>query len=127
MSAMIEPAVVRPAHDAPAVSDENVLLDAVYELLREGRVEQGMDELLPGLQARKLCWPPERWAAFVERCLAHPLRQLLHQDPLTRRAYLKPRGYSGDAELLDLIYGPEEGWPLPEGASPLGRKLFDYT
>ena len=124
---MTHPAAVPPGGGAPLQTDENALLDAVYDLMREGRVEQGMNELLPGLQTRKVAWDAPRWNAFVPRCLTHPLRQLLHQDPFTRRAFLKPRGYSGDAELLDLIYGREEGWPPPDGTTELGMKIFDYT
>lgn len=37
-------------------------------------------------------------------CLEHPICELLHEDPLTWRAYAKPRGYAGDAVLLDLLY-----------------------
>jgi SAM-dependent methyltransferase len=86
-----------------------------------------MDELLPALQSRRLGWDPPSWKGFVGQCLGHPLRQLLHEDPFTRRAYAKPRGYAGDAELLDFVYGREEGWPVPEQTSELGRKLFAYT
>jgi hypothetical protein len=51
---------------------------------------------------------------------------LLHEDPFTYRAYTKPRGYAGDAELLDYIYAKEELWPVPQ-TTPLGRQVFDYT
>jgi SAM-dependent methyltransferase len=51
---------------------------------------------------------------------------VVHQDPFTYHAYSKPRGYPGDAALLDLIYGYEESWPSPS-ASHLGRLLFNCT
>jgi hypothetical protein len=54
------------------------------------------------------------------------LRDLLHQDPFTLRAFSKPRGYAGDAVLLDFIYGREEGWPPPDGITDLGRTIFEY-
>jgi SAM-dependent methyltransferase len=69
---------------------------------------------------------PQRWDGLVRTCRQHPLRQVIHTDPFTRRAYYKPRGYAGDAELLDFIYGREERWPPPE-ASPIGRRIFNYT
>src|SRR5690606_9197406 len=59
--------------------------------------------------------------------LRHPLKELLHEDPFTRRAFTKPRGYAGDAPLLDFIYGREEHWPVPEGTTPRGRMIFEYT
>jgi extracellular factor (EF) 3-hydroxypalmitic acid methyl ester biosynthesis protein len=82
---------------------------------------------LPVLQAARLKSTDEEWARFVEACLRHPLRDMLHQDPFTFRAFSKPRGYAGDAQLLDYIYGREEGWPIPEGATDLGKKVFLFT
>jgi len=123
---MLEP-MLAPAVNADVPTFQQDLLDVVGELLREGRVEQGMNQLLPALQSRRLTWTGDRWQAFIARCLSHPLRQLLHEDPFTRRAFEKPRGYAGDAELLDFVYGREEGWPAPEGTSELGLKLFDFT
>jgi hypothetical protein len=69
----------------------------------------------------------QEWAEFVSMCLHHPIKELVHQDPFTHRAFTKPRGYAGDAVLLDFIYGREEHWPLPEGISDLGRQIFEYT
>jgi hypothetical protein len=102
-------------------------LNGVYELIRSGRVAEGMTELLPVLQACRLRSSDAPWEEFVQVCLKHPIRQLVHQDPFTRRAFVKPRGYAGDAVLLDFVYGREEGWPAPEGTSDLGRQVFEFT
>jgi SAM-dependent methyltransferase len=85
-----------------------------------------MDDLFVGLRNHKLqCTPPE-WASLVEACRRHRLCQLVHQDPFTFRAFSKPRGYAGDADMMDFIYGREEQWQAPP-ASPLGAAIFDYT
>src|SRR6185295_9427579 len=99
---------------------EQTLLDDVCEKLSCGRVEEGMNKLMPGLKARRLISDSREWAKVVEMCQWHPLRDLIYQDPFTHRAYHKPRGYAGDAVLLDYIYGREEGWPAPEGTTELG-------
>jgi extracellular factor (EF) 3-hydroxypalmitic acid methyl ester biosynthesis protein len=102
-------------------------LDSVYEKINQGQVDDGMNELLPALKELRLSSGPKEWARIAQACLQHPLRELLHQDPFTFRAFSKPCGYAGDAGLLDFIYGREEGWPPPEHASELGRKIFEYT
>jgi hypothetical protein len=89
-------------------------------------VDEGMTVLLPALQARRLERNERAWSQFVRLCLDHPLRQLLHQDPFTHRAFSKPRGYAGDAALLDFIYGEEEGWPAP-AASEMGQSIYAST
>jgi extracellular factor (EF) 3-hydroxypalmitic acid methyl ester biosynthesis protein len=52
---------------------------------------------------------------------AHPLHGLLLQSPLTRRAFEKPRGYAGDAELIDLMYGCG---PRLRQTTTLGERLY---
>src|SRR5215475_11877146 len=39
-------------------------------------------------------------------CKSHPFAELVLQDPYSRRAREKPRGYAGDAVMLDYIYRP---------------------
>jgi hypothetical protein len=116
---------------------EEGLLDAVYPKLKEAeaagallageQVDEAMAELFLGLQAHRLRAGDQDWEEYVGRCLAHPLCGLLHQDPFTARAFRKPRGYAGDARLLDFIYAREEQWPIPEGTSALGQLVFNYT
>lgn len=56
-------------------------------------------------------------------CRAHPLHALVQQDPYTHRASTKPRGYAGDAVMMDYIYRNQP----PEGTSTLGQGVFGAT
>lgn len=53
----------------------------------------------------------------------HPVFELCHLDPYTERAYRKPRGYAGDAVMLDYVYS---GRP-PSGTHPAGQGIFCCT
>ena len=66
------------------------------------------------------------WPSYARSCLTHPLRELLHQDPFTYRAFDKPRGYAGDAVMMDYIYGLGEAGQAAREATPLGRAIFRY-
>lgn len=108
----------------------SAFLDSIYDGLRgsgaaQPAVSHYLDELFTGLQAFRRAGGDE-WRTFVAACRAHSLHQLIQEDPFTRRAFTKPRGYAGDAVMLDYIYGSEEQWPEPE-ASPLGLAIFRYT
>ena len=64
---------------------------------------------------------PQDWAAAIRESIwPHPLLSVLHEEPLTARAFRKPRGYAGDAVMLDFMYG--EGPPV-DCASAFGREL----
>jgi SAM-dependent methyltransferase len=56
-------------------------------------------------------------------CRTHPISRILHEDPYTWRAFHKPRGYAGDAVLLDFVY---TGIP-PGDTSALGKRIFEVT
>lgn len=84
------------------------MLDEVYQRLLDAKcdtAEHEMRHLVRGLRDYQRRVAPQEWKHWVERrCLTHPLRELIHQDPITARAFNKPRGYPGDAVLLDYIY-----------------------
>jgi SAM-dependent methyltransferase len=107
------------------------LLDDVNRRLRreatdDAAAHRAVEELFLALRGWKLRCPPEQWRRFVAICREHPLLEMVHQDPFTHRAFSKPRGYAGDAVMMDFIYGREEFWTPPE-APPVGRRVFDYT
>jgi extracellular factor (EF) 3-hydroxypalmitic acid methyl ester biosynthesis protein len=89
-------------------------------------VSGAIEDLILGMREQKTNSGAAEWEQVVRTCRQHPLLQLVHEDPFTRRAYSKPRGYAGDAELIDYIYGREEHWPVPE-TTPLGRNIFNCT
>lgn len=63
------------------------------------------------------------WADTVTLVRRHPVIGLAHEDPLTRWAFTRPRGYVGDAVLIDHIYGAAQ--PVFDG--PVGRAINRYT
>lgn len=68
--------------------------------------------------ADKANWPTTR-AEFH----AHPLHAILMEDPYVGRAARKPRGYAGDAALIDFAY---DQCP-PQDASERAKQLFAYS
>ncbi|MBA3447125.1 MAG: class I SAM-dependent methyltransferase [Pseudaminobacter sp.] len=70
---------------------------------------------------------PSVWQAIIPLAQNHPVAEFLHEDPFTRWSFEKPRGYSGDAQLLDFIYGHPSTAEKVAKASPLGRSLYDCT
>lgn len=107
------------------------LLDQVHARLSDGQLgdsetHRELNRLFLGLRDLKLNGSEDDWWDCVRICRTHPLRSIVHQDPFTYRAFSKPRGYAGDAELLDFIYGREEQWPRPE-TTRMGACIFDFT
>jgi SAM-dependent methyltransferase len=102
------------------------LLDTAYETIHGSKIEEGLDHLVLGLRELWTRAVSSVWKALARACLAHPLCEILHQDPFTWRAFSKPRGYAGDAELLDYIYGVDEGWAAPAGTSAVGQRIFAH-
>jgi extracellular factor (EF) 3-hydroxypalmitic acid methyl ester biosynthesis protein len=107
------------AHDNSKAVEERMraLLDDTWRRLSEGDIS-GMDAFVCGLKATRDALSPMRWQALVAEAASHPVRALIHEEPFTRHAFEKPRGYAGDAELLDLIYRDRaySGEMTPRGA-----------
>lgn len=108
----------------PLVNGESAL-ESAYEQLWAGRIESALDDLFDDLNGRRE-EEPQDWSAYARACRRHPVCSLLHQDPFTWRAFDKPRGYAGDAVMMDYIYGLGDAGPATRNATPLGRAIFQY-
>lgn len=70
---------------------------------------------------------PSIWQQMIPLAQQHPVARYFLEDPFTRWSFDKPRGYSGDAGLLDFIYGHASIADKIESASTLGKALYEYT
>lgn len=110
---------------APPLPHVRTALDEAWNAIQDGRIAAGLDDLFDDLSARRED-EPSAWPAYAKACLNHPLRGVLHQDPFTWRAFDKPRGYAGDAVMMDYIYGLGEAREAAQNATPLGRTIFRH-
>jgi hypothetical protein len=100
------------------------LLASARAQLADLEVAPAMDRLVNGLADLRRELAPDDWKRVVrEECRTHPVFEQLHNAPVTRRAFARPRGYPGDAETLDLVYGCGR---LSEPMNALGAALYGY-
>lgn len=107
------------------------LLDVEYDRLRRSDgpdlatvVPSSIHRLACGTRAVIGELGTEKWLDVVqEQVDPHPIVSLLAEDPYTARARNKPRGYAGDAVMMDYCYFTTP----PESASELGRAIFFST
>jgi SAM-dependent methyltransferase len=83
--------------------------------------------LMARLEAMRLRLHSDVWRALAPIIQAHPIIDYFLEDPLTRWSFEKPRGYSGDAQLLDYIYCDPSVAQDVANASDIGKALYSYT
>ena len=106
------------------IEQPDALLSRVTERLSSGDHSRGMHDLFSGLLEVRDRVTSERWREFSQNgAMAHPLREAIHLDPMCRHSFDKPRGYAGDAVLLDYIYRIRSVGEAP----PLGRAVHEYA
>ena len=100
------------------------ILDRAQAAFGQDDVAVGFAQLIDDLDRLRNSMSVSEWRSFVQHTFReHPLKETLRQDPFTRHAFDKPRGYAGDAELIDYIYGYGNGIVLP-ACTPKGRSLY---
>src|SRR3982750_2707987 len=93
-----------PDADGPDLPDGwRKVLDHAWERLADDDLRY-MDRFVVALNTVRLRTSPAVWDAFVSEVRRHPICPAIHEEPFSRRAFDKPRGYAGDAPMLDLVY-----------------------
>ncbi len=95
--------------------------DQTLEMIKPGTVHTAAVLLAGYLQSA--CGDPARWADTRASLHRHALHPVLLQDPLAAHSASRPRGYPGDAGLIDLLYDMEP----PAGVSDLAQEFFGVT
>ncbi len=85
-------------------------------------------EFMVFLENRRAIFSTSDWKSFVatDKRL-NEWRNLLFNDPYTRWGYCKPRGYPGDASLMDFAYKHLSVSGVVDDASANGKLIYEYT
>lgn len=70
--------------------------------------------------------PADAWQAAIGRLRGGALAEVVLADPFTRHAHAQPRGYPGDAALLDYIYEAGSHGGRPDAGS-LGAQVYAHN
>lgn len=105
----------------PSLTDA---LDRSFSSILRGDVTGGMTTLVRDLGFACAGWAEDRWASARAYCLEHPIRETLHADPLTLRAFT--RG-AADGTLLDLAYRHPTAAAAIAALNPTARAIHDWV
>lgn len=112
-------------------SEMNELLDHVAaELVKQESIVESLDLLDKYLNEIRGKVSLDSWRQIISNCYPRQsISSLLFQDPLTRRAFQKPRGYAGDAIMMDLVYAADSslGFPADKSLTEFGRTIYSYV
>jgi SAM-dependent methyltransferase len=111
-----------------AVAQLLVILELARSGFQEGGRTEGVVSRLAGeLHLLRRASTAAIWQKLIVAAQTHPVMEFLQQDPLTNWSFTKPRGYTGDAGLLDIYYKHPSMDHLLTDCTPLGRDIYDYT
>jgi hypothetical protein len=103
------------------------LADVGSRLDRDGDVAAFMGAITEELsQINENVTRPE-WTQIIETIRRHPTADLVYECPMTAHSLRKPRGYPGDAELIDFMYRHSSVQRQVKSASPLGRRVYEFV
>ncbi|TXN17242.1 class I SAM-dependent methyltransferase [Methylobacterium sp. WL122] len=89
------------AAGAAAIDD---CLNRAGDLLKSDAVDEASHLLFQELASIRASMEESLWRRCIIDARVHPTLALVHKSPFVRHCYLKPRGYPGDAVLIDFIY-----------------------
>jgi len=111
-----------------ARTELGLVLGIAMQQFEQGQeAKQIIHRIAGSLHNVRMRYSPSVWQQMIPLAQQHPVARYFLEDPFTRWSFEKPRGYSGDAGLLDFIYGHASVADKIESASDLGKALYDYT
>jgi chemotaxis methyl-accepting protein methylase len=110
--------------DSYPVVPADALDEIAHMLLDPATTARAFQQIARELAEVRASRSTEEWRDYTRAFRDHPLLAILHQDAFTARGFRKPRGYAGDAVLIDMIYGSGEGEPILAKASALGQRIY---
>ena len=85
------------------------------------------EELILKLNSLRNNLMTDDWQKMIKEVLRnHKIMEILHKDPLAKHSYIRPRGYPGDADLMDYIYDGHYV-QFPNDVSDVGKLLFSLN
>lgn len=99
-------------------------MDIALELIESGQGRAALEMLVWDLNETRKSMSSAAWGLFAKWAITHPIARYLHADPFTYRAFSKPRGYAGDAVMMDYIYGFDRPDP-PDAIREIARMTTD--
>ncbi|TPK95523.1 hypothetical protein FJ938_27985 [Mesorhizobium sp. B2-4-14] len=123
MNDVSSPVIARSSPEAfPLVS---LAIDRCLELIRFGNIGSGMDQLFSRLDEWRRSLAKDQWKTIVETIRDHPIAHVLHECAIPARAFSRPRGYPGDAALIDLLYGTGEA-AASRSSHGVSNDIYEY-
>lgn len=103
-------------------------MEQALSAIRSGQVREGMQMIIDFSRQLRADLPAIEWKkTAASYFLSHPVKEICWLCPFTSRSYRKPRGYPGDAVILDYIYGIRTPDAVPPSEDSLASKVYDYT
>lgn len=113
----------------PVVADDvQRALTSIINLASPGDYTALTDTLIDLLGILKETFSGQAWyGAVLPAARSHAVARLMHECPFTRHSFSKPRGYPGDAGLIDFVYRHPAARPAQEAATEAGRTVMAFT
>src|SRR4051794_12795302 len=106
--------------------EEKYLLDHVHSQINKSNLSEALITLYDGIKEIYKHSSKDHWNKFISEYRQHHISSVFLQDPFIRRAFEKPRGYAGDAVMMDFIYALDGIVPPPfeDKELEIGKKLY---
>jgi hypothetical protein len=92
-----------------------------------GALRDHLERLRLAIKRARLEVSGDRWPAVLDALRQHHVSEFMKQDPFVRRCAERPRGYPGDAVMIDYIYRASSTQPEIQSLSPAAAVVHDFV